>query len=439
MPSLPCADRPLTNWPFTGNAPAKLRPFRRSPKTHKAFSGAALHRVYASTDTEAVKRSAAPSARIAVEQGLEAFSKGNSSEALSLFQKSLKLDPNDDEARAALYNSACCLAKEKKWQAAANAIAKACNEYGLKYTVALKDPDLRQLRDRREWLDATENIKGGVSKAGLVELRSEAKAPFRLIRMFLTVGAGVAAVVSLAISLYALKETLQGKTESKDLNPIFLNLAINGVGIVGTNWLFQRDLRNRRRDRASVEREEALARLQIKIGKDKVVPIAKFRGTTRPVLIIGSKGHIQKVLKAAEPLVADLRLRGVSVITLQTDDADFTQQLRNLKEEFRSGSSGGKGFAASKPAPKPVQQAKQVSNQDKRWQLEAHEPAEWLEWVEVQKKTANVKGDNVFVQIQLDGTVRSSGVGSPPWERFMGDLAPLDDIRTKFTDGLGRQ
>lgn len=75
--------------------------------------------------------------------------------------------------------------------------------------------------------------------------------------------------------------------------------------------------------------------LQIKIGKDKVVPIAKFRGTTRPVLIIGSKGHIQKVLKAAEPLVADLRLRGVSVITLQTDDADFTQQLRNLKEEFR--------------------------------------------------------------------------------------------------------
>lgn len=74
----------------------------------------------------------------------------------------------------------------------------------------LQDPDLKQLRDRREWLDATENMKGGVSKAGLVELRSEAKAPFRLIRMFLTLGAGVAAVVSLGVTLFALKETLQG-------------------------------------------------------------------------------------------------------------------------------------------------------------------------------------------------------------------------------------
>lgn len=78
----------------------------------------------------------------------------------------------------------------------------------------LQDPDLKQLRDRREWLDATENMKGGVSKAGLVELRSEAKAPFRLIRMFLTFGAGAAAVVSLGITLFALKNVLQGTLKS---------------------------------------------------------------------------------------------------------------------------------------------------------------------------------------------------------------------------------
>lgn len=52
-----------------------------------------------------------------------------------------------------------------------------------------------------------------MSKAGLVELRSEAKAPFRLIRMFLTIGAGIAAVVSLAVTLYALKETIQGESD----------------------------------------------------------------------------------------------------------------------------------------------------------------------------------------------------------------------------------
>ncbi len=99
-----------------------------------------------------------------------------------------------------------------------------------------------------------------------------------------------------------------------------------------------------------------------------------------------------------------------------------------------SKAADSKGFGA----PKPVQQVKQVSNEDKKWQLEAYETAEWLEWLEQQKKTANVKGDHVFVQIQLDGTVRSSGLGSPPWEKFLSDLAPLDDLRTRFTDGMGR-
>ena len=42
-------------------------------------------------------------------------------------------------------------------------------------------------------------------------------------------------------------------------------------------------------------------------------------------------------------------------------------------------------------------------------------------------------GDNCYIQIALDGTVRASGLGIPPWERFVGDLAPLDDVRTKWT------
>lgn len=44
---------------------------------------------------------------------------------------------------------------------------------------------------------------------------------------------------------------------------MLLNVVINGLGIAGTSWLFQRDLKARQRDRSSVEREEALARLQV--------------------------------------------------------------------------------------------------------------------------------------------------------------------------------
>lgn len=138
MPSVPCSEQLLPQPPFVGSAAAKLRLLRPSQKHHKAFSTtSAKHRVHAATNTEASSKRA-NSAKAAVEQGLEAFSKGNNTEALGLFQQSLKLDPNDDEARAALYNSACCLAKQKEWQAAADAITKACNEHGLKYAVALK-------------------------------------------------------------------------------------------------------------------------------------------------------------------------------------------------------------------------------------------------------------------------------------------------------------
>jgi hypothetical protein len=61
------------------------------------------------------------------------------------------------------------------------------------------------------------------------------------------------------------------------------------------------------------------------------------------------------------------------------------------------------------------------------------------EWVEQQKEFAGLEQSrrNVWVQVQLDGTVRSSGTGSPDWSRFVETLPPLDDVRTAITDGVG--
>ncbi len=64
------------------------------------------------------------------------------------------------------------------------------------------------------------------------------------------------------IVVIAVCHALGGK-DAPELNGVLLNVVINGVGIAGTSWLFQRDLKARQRDRSSVEREEALARLQV--------------------------------------------------------------------------------------------------------------------------------------------------------------------------------
>jgi len=45
----------------------------------------------------------------------------------------------------------------------------------------------------------------------------------------------------------------------------------------------------------------------------------------------------------------------------------------------------------------------------------------------------------VFAQVQLDGAVRSSGVGVPSFRDLVDDLPPLDDVRTRFMDGVGPQ
>jgi hypothetical protein len=61
------------------------------------------------------------------------------------------------------------------------------------------------------------------------------------------------------------------------------------------------------------------------------------------------------------------------------------------------------------------------------------------DWVEAQKEFAGMAKErrNVWMQVQLDGTVRSSGTGTPPWDRFLGDLPTLDSVRTQMTDGIG--
>ena len=41
------------------------------------------------------------------------------------------------------------------------------------------------------------------------------------------------------------------------------------------------------------------------------------------------------------------------------------------------------------------------------------------------------------VQVQLDGSVRSSGVGAPPYQKLVEYLPELGSLTTRLTDGKG--
>lgn len=79
------------------------------------------------------------SATDAIETGTRVFKEEkNSEEAIRLYQLAMQMQPNEDEARAALYNLGCAYAKQKRWKEASENIVRAINDYKLKLVVALK-------------------------------------------------------------------------------------------------------------------------------------------------------------------------------------------------------------------------------------------------------------------------------------------------------------
>ncbi|CAL5219467.1 g1302 [Coccomyxa viridis] len=378
------------------------------------------------------------SASEAVLQGQQAFDKAEYDAALQLFSTAMTMRPSDDEARAALYNGACAKAKLKDWQGAADDVLRAVNDYKLKLEVAVKDPDLKALRDRREWLDAVEKARGGVSSSAYANARAESKSPFRLVRLLTFGGLGAGAGIGLFIIISRLITALRGGEGAPDLTETLLNLSINSAALAGFSFLFFRDLRGAEKDRLVVDREEQLGRLLVELDNDRVVPLANFRGSVRPVLLAGSQGYLNRALKASELFRTELRARGISVIPIALTSKDPGEKLAALKREFRAGKEEKSGGFGSAPSAKPSSAAKaQPRKEDKKWQLKAASLEEWEGWAEEQKRAAGVKGDDIYIQVQLDGSIRRSGVGVPPWDRWLDDIPTLDSVQTRFTDGIG--
>ena len=74
----------------------------------------------------------------------------------------------------------------------------------------------------------------------------------------------------------------------------------------------------------------------------------------------------------------------------------------------------------------------------RQFELEPYNADEWKDWLTELKQAANVTGDHLYVQVQLDGSVRSSGIGAPQWQRLCDQLPALDSFQTRITDGLRR-
>eukprot|EP00892_Ulva_mutabilis_P000886 jgi/Ulvmu1/10799/UM069_0034.1 len=384
------------------------------------------------------------SATDAVETGTKLFQEKKYGDALRLYEEAMQMSPNEDEARAAKYNAACVHAQRKEWQEAVDCLKEAVNTYKLKANVILEDKDLRPLRERREWLDAQDDLRGLVKSSARRSLRAEAKTPFRFARSVIFGALGVSASVALLITLTRLIAILAGPGDKADLPGTVQNFAIDLAGAVFFGFLVSRDLKAKSKAEAVVEREDSLGRLQVDLGKGRVLPLSRLRGAVRPLVVAGSKGYVGKVLRDAKRFKADLRERGVSLVPVVMSDADPESEIAALKRDpafRRAGKDGGKGFSGAAPAEAASAggAAVSVTEADRKWELKAHDVKEWAAWLEAAMDEKSLSERNIYIQVQLDGSVRASGNGVPPFPRFIGDIPTLDSIRTGFTDGVGPQ
>jgi hypothetical protein len=146
------------------------------------------------------------------------------------------------------------------------------------------------------------------------------------------------------------------------------------------------------------------------------VPLSELRGSARVVIVAGTAPQVASALEEAEPLRAELIRRGVFVVPLPIYDA--SGQLST---------SGGGADAAEPPG-----------KDDLRWRAAPARPADWAAWfgeqLSLSAKATSERG--LYVGLRIDGRVRASGQGAPPWGRFAAELAPLEGMWSGFADGF---
>ena len=72
-----------------------------------------------------------------------------------------------------------------------------------------------------------------------------------------------------------------------------------------------------------------------------------------------------------------------------------------------------------------------------RWRVRPLRLNGWADWFEEQLSGSSAKsGKGLYVSLRLDGRVRGSGTGIPPYERLIAELAPMEGMWKGLGDGF---
>ncbi|XP_061368598.1 protein LOW PSII ACCUMULATION 1, chloroplastic [Gastrolobium bilobum] len=246
------------------------------------------------------------------------------------------------------------------------------------------------------------------------KIRSEVLSPFRSVRMFFYVAFIASASLGGFIAATQLIGALANSSRASEVPDILKGLGIDIGAVSLFAFLYFRENKAKNKQEARISREESLSNLRLRVDEKKIIPINSLRGFARIVICAGPASFITESFKRSEPFTESLLDRGVLVVPLVTDGNSPALEFEETEE------------------------VKQLATRRKRlWQLAPVYMSEWFEWLDEQKKLAGISSESpVYLSLRMDGRVRGSGVGYPPWNALVAQLPPVKGIWTGLLDGM---
>nr|BAJ92733.1 predicted protein [Hordeum vulgare subsp. vulgare] len=264
------------------------------------------------------------------------------------------------------------------------------------------------------------NEVSGGSSSSMAKIRSEVLSPFRSVRMFFYLAFMASAGLGSLIALTQLLPALGNPARAAGVPETLKGLGIDVAAVAVFAFLYSRDRKASDAQVARLTREENLSRLKLRVGDGgRVVPLSELRGSARLVIVAGPAEFVAESFRRSRPFLRDLMERGVLVLPFPTDG-------NAPALEFGEDADGGEA------------EDDEVARKSRRlWQLTPVYTSEWAKWLAEQKKMANVTPDSpVYLSLRMDGRVRGSGVGYPPWQAFVAQLPQVKGMWSGLFDGM---
>ncbi|KAL4558606.1 hypothetical protein LXL04_036807 [Taraxacum kok-saghyz] len=245
-------------------------------------------------------------------------------------------------------------------------------------------------------------------------IRSEVLTPFRSVRMFFYIAFIAQASLGGLIATTQLIGALSNPARADSVIEIAKGLGIDIGAASLFAFLYYRENKIKNAQMARLSREENLSNLKLRVDERKIITVSELRGLARLVILSGPSSFITEAFKSSETFTEQLVERGVLVVPLSTDGNIPSFEFDESEE------------------------MKEVTKKRRRlWQLVPVLTPEWSEWLDEQKKMANVSPESpVYLSLRMDGRVRGSGVGYPPWNAFVAQLPPVKGMWSGLLDGM---